>query len=294
MFSAWLFAALPSDPLVGSAEYYFEKHQFVISMKAWEDLNERYPYNPQILTKLADHQLLLLGRIRARDTLIAAVQSGRLTPEGVEIVTQHLHIINAKFLTDDGQSNYLQARTRLGLKDFAKAETLLNSANRLEDSNTAVLLSLAECQFAQREIERYITTQKSLVAIDPGNWSLRLQLVEALLHESKATQALEFFGTPSGIPKTEGVQLAYGVSLYETGNWDGARTIFNALSQQREIVNPIAWYYLGKLNEMASKSSASYYFNRFIATAHNRKRPSWDPYKVDERVGQLMAKAKAG
>ncbi|MBI1862129.1 MAG: hypothetical protein HYR96_14540 [Deltaproteobacteria bacterium] len=90
------------------------------------------------------------------------------------------------------------------------------------------------------------------------------------------------------------MQLAYGVSLYETGNWDGARTIFNALSQQREIVNPIAWYYLGKLNEMASKSSASYYFNRFIATAHNRKRPSWDPYKVDERVGQLMAKAKAG
>lgn len=293
--SAPIFAFIPSDPLVGSAEYYFEKHQFVLSMKAWEDLNQKYPLNPQIIIKLADHQLLLTNRSRARETLVAALQTNKLEAESQKLLQNHLNEINTKFVTDEGQSNYLQAQARVNQRDCAKAESLLETANRYELNNSAVLDLMAKCQLEQHEGERYTATVRTLLSTDPTNWVRRLRLVESLLHDSKATQALEVLGNPAAIPKTNAAQLAYGVTLYETGNWDASVRVLNTLAQGREGVNPIVFYYLGKTSERSNKPTASSYFNRFVVSARERKdRTSWDPYKIEDRMARLALEAKPG
>lgn len=284
-------SVLPNDPLISAAEYYFEKNQYDDSLKLWGELSRRYPSNISVLRRLVDHQFLLLGRVKARETLVSAMRQPGISPEQALSLQDKLNDLNARFISDDGQSSYLQGVAKSRHGEFAKAEKLLEFASRAENVNTTVLNELVRCQAAQGAWDRYTASLQQLFSLNPFDWKLRLNLAEALIFQAQPAQALATLGSPSEIPRSVPHQVAYAAALFDSGDRNRSIAIFTEVVKHHETVHPIAWYYLGTLGNPNLAEHSRLYIQRFQRAAKKLKPAAggFDPYRTSERLQQIEA-----
>lgn len=281
---------LPSDPLVSAAQYFDGQHQFEESLKLWSALAVRYPENTRIILKLADYELWISGRLKARETLRRALRSSAVPTEYKFVLRDRLSAINSVFLSDEGQSQFLQAVSKAKRGDYEGSEELLQSANRLENINSTVLRELSRCQGELRAIDRYSETLQNLLELEPYDWKARLALADALLHQKRSAQAIPLLKEMAGTAVPAQTRLAS--ALYDNGEVEQALHIFRELAK-RKNPHPIVWYYLGRGSE-GKKSASNRLFETFLAGAKkNRIDQPWDPFHLVSRMEEIEKKLSA-
>lgn len=283
--------AFSSDPLIETALYFHDRHQFEESLKLWQPLAKRYPGNVQILLKLADQELWVFGKARARETLLSALRGSAISIEHKLMIRERLAYLNALFLTDEGQSNYLQALSRAKHGDLAKSESLLVTANRAETLNSSVLRQLAKIQAQQNAFDRYTDTLKTLVELEPYEWKSKVLLADAYLHQGRPAVAIPLL--KAGLETTRSVALLTRLASaqFEMGDTEIAVANLRNLSRATNP-HPIVWYYLGRWSESAKRTSAKRYFHNFLDSSKTvTPETPPDPFRLASRVEEISKRS---
>lgn len=287
-------AALPaySDPFVSAAEYYFSRQSYPAAFELWSKVLSREPENVSALLRVAELKLLLEGRLASRDILLKFLgqRAGTLTNEAEQLIQSKHTLLQSLFLTDEGQSLYLRAMTKIQRKDFAGAAPLLTHALSLENNNLRILKEKAKCEKYSKAYDRFHETIQSAFESDPYDMEIIDNLVETYVYYKEYPKIVSLFRkTPNNL-KTNRQRLAFGIALLEVGIPQDAIFVLQGLIERGKntAIHPIALYAMGRLmNARGQTVEAGYYWDRFLNTAARTDDiliDGWDPYRSQEKL----------
>lgn len=121
------------------------------------------------------------GRNAAREVLLTFLKTNPdLSNEIKARVEEKLTGILEVFVTDEGQSEYYRAQTKIRHGDWTSAETLLEAAILKEEGNLQILELKSQCEKELKKNNEYIRTLNLMIERNPYSTALSEKLEEAL------------------------------------------------------------------------------------------------------------------
>lgn len=290
-------AVATTAPLVIAERYYDQ--DYAQAIKLLSDTLKLTRNRGDALLRLSELKLMVEGRASVRDLVLQFLESHQknLSVDLRHKIQNKLSELQRIFLTDQGQSLYLQAVPRLQHDDFQSALSLLEQALQIEKGNTLIFLKKMLCEKKLGFVDRYYETLKRAFELDPFESDIVNELMEAHIYFSKPSDAV-FLATHF---LEEGVQplrmrVAHAIALLDSGTFNRAEAILNSILEKEKNISvpPIVFFALGKIFKSKPNRSleALAYLERFVKAVRVlepmtvAQKSAWDPYRLHERVSE--------
>ncbi len=280
-------AASARESLAPAAEYYSSHHDYKQAFLLWQEVARQEPENIRAALKVAELRLLYEGRDAARDGLLAFLRAHGdvLEPAEAEVVRGKIRQLGSLFLTDDGQSLFLQAEARVRSKDLSGAVALLQQAAAVEKGNLRVLKEKAKAEMAQAQFPLAYETWKLAALRDPFDSEVLDTLSEAHISAGAYAKAIHLFDDVE--PRTPRQQIALAAAYLETGSPRDAQPLLQSLLEKGKQggLSPIVYALQGEVLAARRETlvEALAFLTQFDRMTEKAKLPEWDPYKQEER-----------
>jgi tetratricopeptide (TPR) repeat protein len=289
-------AALPpvQDPLAISAAYYFSHREYAQSYALWTEVLKRQPENVAAMLRVCELKILLESRLACRDLALAFLKERgpALDPESRKVAQDRFRELQSLFISDEGQTAYLQGLTRLERKDVGGALVSLDRAAFLEKGNVKVLKEKAHCERRLQLPELYLQTSKLAYESDPFDPDIVGDLSEAYAYKHQFDKIIAMYKANADTFGSVRNRIAYAVALAETGGESNAVPLLQALVGRGRMMKApaILWFQLGSslAQRPDSVDEAINYLEQFLRATTPPVDPAktpeeWDPYRAVER-----------
>jgi hypothetical protein len=269
------------------------KYDFKQAFTLWNEVLKRQPLMAVAVARLAELKLMLEGRASSRELLLQFLNQNatHLSPESERDLRDKLRVLGSTFVSDEGQSLYLQALARIRHQECTSALPLLDRAVYLEAGNLNVLVEKARCEKTMGQIEHFYDTAKAAYESDPFDKETLDPLLDGHLYFKQFSNILGIFRRTPELFVTNQQKTAVAVSFGELGSAQQSLDLLHRLMDVPRASNlhPILFYEAGKIlsSRADSTSEAESYLERFISLAQapqNYLFDGWDPYRCTELV----------
>jgi len=273
------------------ADYYYSRHAYAQALPLWLEIARRQPSSVLASLRVTELKLIVEGREAARSWLKEFIsrEAKSMSVDSRRLVEQRLAEIQDRFLTDDGQSFYHQAKLRIRRKDCEGALPLLAQSQAVENGNLALVREKARCERTLRKFEPYFESLVSLYEANPLSRETQEDLAEASLYFRQPDRAIRVFETRlGGTPSSPYARLLYGIALLEKGKTSSAQLLLEPLvaKSKRHSLSPVVYFGVGKIHALkGGKASAVEYLEKFLTSATPSEN-EWDPFHLEERQGE--------
>ena len=289
--------ATPPDPFSLSAEYYYSKYDYKQAYQLWGEVLNRQPSNLHALFRVCEMKVLFEGRMSCRDLALKFLetQGPTLGGEGRRSVREKIDEVSKVFLTDRGQSFFLQALAKTRKKDCNSAFPLLTQAASLEKGNVRILKEKLRCEKSSSLLDAFYETTKLAYESDPYDSEVAENLIELYIYHQEFDKIVALQKRDVDAPRSPRQRLAAAVAQYEKGNLKESLAGLQAILDQEKPgnIHPEVWFTIGRIYakkpELASEAST--YLERFLSSMTRPEKlliDGWDPY----RAGEQGAEAK--
>ncbi len=283
----------PSDSLSLAAQYYYSHHDYPQALGLWSEVLKKDPINTMALLRVCELKILTEGREACRELMLSNLEGPNLrTTESRKFLIERFRDLQKLFLTDEGQTSYLQAVSWVKLKELPRALASFERASQLEKGNASVLREKAKTEKLMGQWDSYLQTCQLAYENDPfdpavveetmevGSYLGNYEKVVSIQHRSVSTNTIRS-------------QIAYAFALVQMGNVTDALPLLQTIAGQGKItsLHPIVWYSLGKLfsQKRDGHSEAVTYLQRFLSSTarpENLLIEGWDPYRSTDKVDE--------
>ncbi len=284
------FALAKPDPLSASAEYYFARHDYQQALRLWNEVLTKDPTNDAVALKVADLQFFFDGRQVAREGLAhhLSLRGEALSRENRRALLDRWRALETSFLTEEGQSLYLQAKEREAQGDCPGAIGLLTRAIAAEKGNLDLLKARARCEFQTENFSGHYESLKQAFAEFPYDVALQEELAEAHLRFQQPQRIVEMWQKDTEAPSAR-KRLALIFAYLDTGDESKAATLLVRPSDAKGL-DP-SWNFLfGALAaRRESIPEALSYWQTFLEQLEKGPVSASDPYRLSQRVEEVRA-----
>jgi len=273
------------------ADYYYSRHAYAQALPLWQELARRQPSSITANLRVTELKLLVEGRDAARTWLkdFTVREAHGLSVDSRRLVEQRLTEIQDRFLTDEGQSLYYQAKLRIRRQDCDGALPLLAQSQATEKGNLILVRERAQCEKTLRKFEPYFESLVSLYEANPLSRETQEDLAEASLYFRQPDRAIRVFETRlGGVPSSPYARLLYGIALLEKGKTSSAQLLLEPLvtKSRRSSLSPVVYFGVGKIHALkGDRATAVENLERFLTSATPSEN-EWDPFHLEERQGE--------
>lgn len=292
-------AALP-DPGAQAAEYYFSHYDYPQAFNLWSSVYQRQPENLVALFRLSELRLMFDGRPTVTKGILdyLTLHASALSRESRHLLRDKLADLQSAFLTDDGQSLFLQGLARARRGDCPTALSFFSQSDALEKGNLRVLREKAACERKTGAHDRNYATLKAAYELQPFDTEVLDGLSEAFSFYGENQKVLALFSSDSEAPRTRRQKLAQAIALLRSGVTAPALLQLQTLSEEKGATPAIVSFELGKANAARAdrKGQALENLKAFLSQMKVADPAEWDPYHARERVAEaetLLAGLKA-
>jgi predicted Zn-dependent protease len=288
VFGAW-------DASAPLAEQQFSQHQFKDSLATWKNLLEQSPKNLSYAMKVAEMEFLLQGRTQAIEGLRAFLKKNEkvLSVNQVQEIQKKIIELSETFISEEGQVNYLQALSKVNLKEFSSSLPALKHSIQIEPGNLKILILKAEVEKELGFSTDSYQTLKEAFRIDPFSQKTRERLVEAHVFHGKFLEAKALLEDRENISARE--KLALAVSDFELGDKENSQVLINDLLRSKKpefSQHPVTlWMALRSDLETSPLSQETRKELRKLLQASSLKDSylidGWDPYRLGTQLESL-------
>lgn len=273
-----------------TAEYYFTHSDYPQALKLWTEVLTKDPTNDTAVGRVAQLQLFFEGRQAARDGLARYLAShGEALPrESRRLLLERWRVIQTSFLTEEGQSLYLQAREKETQGDCPAAVALVSRALVLEKGNTDLLKFRARCEFKTENFAAHYETLKQANGEYPFDLVLQEELAEAHLRFQQPQRVVEMWDGATE-PFSTRKRLALAFSLLDTGADARATALAPKVGEPRATESPWA-FLLGALAvRRGNTTEAASVWEGFLKGLEGESVAASDPYRLKDRAEEARA-----
>jgi tetratricopeptide (TPR) repeat protein len=279
------------DPLAATAEYYFSRNDYTQALRLWNEVLTKDPANDLAAGRVAELLLFFEGRRSARDGLARhlAARGDAIPREARRLLLERWRAIQSSFLTEEGQSLYLQARERETQGDCAAALALVARAIVLEKGHLDLLKFRARCEMKTENLSGHYESLKLAHAEYPYDSALQEDLAEAHLRFQQPQRVVEMW-QPVTDPIPARKRLALVFAFLDTGEEARAATLLVRPPDAKKDTEA-AWTFLyGALAaRRGSVSEAVHYWETFLAQIKKQPPSSFDPFRLSDRAAEVQA-----
>jgi tetratricopeptide (TPR) repeat protein len=291
------FSVAHPDSLAIAADYYFSRHDYRQALQLWNEVFRRQPDNVTALLRVAELKLVFEGRSQATETVVKFLSQRGEGLEGSQRakIKQNLQWIQEKFLTEEGQTLYLQALPKIQHDDCPGALTLLNQSTAVEKGALMALKQKANCEKKLKQFNRLYTTLQSAYETCPFDPFVTEELMDAHLFFRDYSAAAVVYKNDLDDVFSDRQRLSIIYSLMETGETPGAVRLLRAHleAQKGSEISPPVLFALGKVYSQRkdTQSASAQYLEKFLARM-TQPRPAvieeYDPYHLSERIEEAQ------
>jgi len=266
-------AVASTDPLLSAAEYYYDHQDYRQALRLYQEVLKHQPGSLSAVIKVSELKLMYDTRQSARDVLLQfiATQNSLLSADSRRALRDKVENIASLFVTDDGQTSFLQAMVEIKDKGCSGAIPLLNQAMQQEPGNAKVLREKAHCERQLGAYRPFHETLKLAVESDPFDPQLADSLSEADIYYEEFNKVIERYRLAPELLRSTRGRIALAIALEGTGARTEALTRLQALvsDQKPVVVHPVVWFVLGRLFAHLPEggSESRLYLERFLASA---------------------------
>jgi len=279
-----------SDSVSLAAQYYYSHHDYQQALGLWSEVLKRDPENATALLHVCELKLISEGRDACRELMLSSLgSSDTRSAESKKFLIDRFRTLQTLFLSDEGQTSYLQAVSWIRLKEYPRALASLERSNQLEKGNALVLREKANTERTLGMWDAYIQSCQSAYENDPFDPKVIEETMEVRIYLGNYSKVIAI-PTRSAANSVR-AQTALAISLLESGNIAGAQPLLQSLAGQGKntSLHPIIWYALGKVfsTKRDGRPEAATYLQRFISAAarpENLLIEGWDPYRSIEKI----------
>ena len=286
-----------ADGSATAAQYYFDHREYSQSLELWTALLSRQPDNVEAVCRVAELKLLLEGRAPSKEIILDFMKrrKDQMRPEERENLRTRFERMQTLFLTDEGQTAFLQGRTRLERKDFQGALSALERSISLEKGNLKVLKVKASCERSLGLWDAFAQTAKLAFENDPFDPEAAADMSDSYSYRSQYPKVIELFQNSPDLLSSIRNRTAYAVALAESGAVGSAVPLLQGLVEKGKAnsIAPILWFELGSVlsKRPDTTAEATNYLEQFIRSVPPTSLISpaaggdstWDPYRTGER-----------
>lgn len=287
-------ASSVSDSAASTAEYYYSRNDYAQALSLWSEILRQKPDNLLAVIRVAELKLMFEGREASRQTILAFMSrpDGTLSSKERSQLREKSRSLQQLFLTDEGQTLYIQALAKIKEKDCAGALPLLGRAMTSEKGNLKVLLQKARCERSLALPKELQQTLKLAQESDPFDEEIADELAETLIYFGEYEAALSLLKTSAAQSPTLRHRVAHGVALMAAGQPEKAVPQFQRLVEQesRNGVPAVVYYVLGVALSKGTDTSAEavFFLKRFLSSLSKESvSAGWDPYRCQEKIEQV-------
>jgi len=210
----------------------------------------------------------------------------------LEALREQAHRISTVYLTDLGQSFYLQALVHSEHQQWQEALSLVELARTHEGEHLSLLRLKAQCEFNLKDFKSRLSTLEALYRLEPWNLEFKENLVENYYHEGYPDKVLEVTKMT-----TESVHLkTYSLLILSEKKPKEVLPQLLTLTDHATKETPaVLWFALGRAYEDKGSHTESHKaYKTFLAkTANFSLGPTgWDPYRLEDKRKVAQAELK--
>jgi predicted Zn-dependent protease len=240
-------------------------------------------------------EFLLQGRTQAIEGLRAFLKKNEkvLSVNQVQEIQKKIIELSETFISEEGQVNYLQALSKVNLKEFSSSLPALKHSIQIEPGNLKILILKAEVEKELGFSTDSYQTLKEAFRIDPFSQKTRERLVEAHVFHGKFLEAKALLEDRENISARE--KLALAVSDFELGDKENSQVLINDLLRSKKpefSQHPVTlWMALRSDLETSPLSQETRKELRKLLQASSLKDSylidGWDPYRLGTQLESL-------
>ncbi len=281
-----------AHPMERAARRFESTHELDRAEPLWLTLLQHEPRNQHYLSHLALVRLTRTGRAAARESLKPfwslkndKVPVDRLSNELREAVER----VEQSFLSDEGQSYFLQGKSRFEVGDLTGAVPYLDKAIAVEHEHGGSLWLRALVAKGLGRNDVHLDLLSKLNQFNPSDAKIAEELAEAFLMADKFQMVQELTNSPWHPSSSSRFNLA---DLYARYKNKEVRVSEIMRWVERSKDQPIVYYMAGHIlkSQDEFQEASRRYFKRFVSALENPKPAtitSWDPYRLQEKLGEV-------
>lgn len=286
-------ASLPAktDPLAQTAEYYFAHHDYQQALRLWSEVLTKDPTNDAAAIRIAELQFFFDGRQAAKESLVRhlASRGDSLSRDSRRAILERWRALQSAFVTEDGQSLYLQAREKEAQKDFQSALSLVGRALVLEKGNLELLRFRARCEWNTENYAAHYESLKQAYAEFPYDGPIQDELAEAHLRFQQPQRVVEMWQRESE-PLPVRRRLALIFANLDTGGEAKAATLLIKPADTKKELDVVYSYLYGALAaRRGSTSEALHHWELFLNQLAKQAPGPGDCYRLTQRAEEARA-----
>ncbi len=279
------------NPLVGSAEASFSQYDYPQAFHLWTEILAKDSTNDAAALQVANLQFFFEGRQAARDGLARhfLTRGDSMPRESRRNLLSRWRVLQSSFLTEEGQSLFLQAGERAAQGDLPAAVALNGRALALEKGNLELIRFRARCEWKLENFSAHYESLKQAHAEFPFDPLVQQELAEAHLRFQQPQRVVEMWEKDSEAFSLR-KRLALVFAYLDTGNESKAAALMVRPSEAK-LGTPPAWNFLyGALAaRRGSPPEAFHYWSNFLAQLEKKPPPVSDAYRLADRAGEVRA-----
>lgn len=294
VFASPLSSAVSELELSLTADDYFSQHDYPQALKLWEKFYEAHPESVDAMEKISLLRLMLEGHGAAQKTIVEFLKTNNRSccSQKIQMI---LREVQTKFVKDEAQSLYFQARSKIKLKNFTQSLVLLNQALKIEPGNLLILDLKATCEKTLGLFSKYYDTVKILAEVTLNDRSWTEKLLEAQYHFKDYKEIVNWNEEIQKGPLSNRENLVVGMAYLETQNSKKALGFLRKVLPEKKDkeLQSVALYGVGKAMKDSYPDSLKYhsYWSKFIQEMNSSKRVSpegWDPFNTAEKLAEVL------
>lgn len=287
--------AVAGNPLGSAADYYFEKGDYKQALHLLTRAVKKHPLELHSRLRVIELKFMLEGRQSARNYLsqFIADYGEQLSSDSRSQLIRHFQHVQRLFVSDEGQSKYLQASVKWNHQDYKGAAALVVQGLSLEPGHPDLLRLQALCDFEQKDYAAYLQHIEQAYEFDPFDSKLRRRAAEAYMNFRQYSNVERILG---GVKISPPENLMLAVALVELKRLDDAKVLVRQylVDSKTEGPNPVVYYILGVLQQAAESTLAGQYFRTYLKSSKTTEADSqWDPFHHNELVDHASLYLKA-
>lgn len=301
IFSRGVCALVPSKTTGSAAKHSlfdlgsesFSRQNYSEALSLWSEALKQQPDSSEVALKVCELKVLLESRPACRNFAsdFLSTSGALMGDKARKNFEQRYHSIQSLFLTDEGQSVYLQALARVNRKEVEEALRLFNQAEHFEKGNLKVLKEKAKSELTLGLMDPYFETVRQTYEIDPFDSDAVEALVEIYFFRKQFEKIMQLYAKDPAQFGTIRNKTSYAVALAELDNVRAMPLLQSILSNSKVVKPPpIVWFQLGKglAKKSDSERDAVNYLNRFLVMTDDAKDKAlstrkWDPFNVQDK-----------
>lgn len=293
-FSLWAWGQALSPQAAQSA---FDSHQFQKSLHLWTELYKQNPQNFSYGLKTVELTFLVEGRKPAL-ALLEKIQEKekKLSPTEKEILKRKKKEFLETFFSEEAQTFTLQAASKIRLKEWPLALSLIQQADALEASHTQILKLKSEIEKHLGQNSEACSSLKALKDLEDPLMEVQEDLLECQIYSSN------FEGVKQELSRLKKLSFRQKLALFEanlkTHSLNDAEMVFESLKLENAKIlsqSPeyqwlsFQFFSLKKESEKLATQSKKKLLALLALKAQgsSSENSKWDPYRLTAQLETL-------